>query len=216
MPAVPLSPKVFHITHIDNLAGILQAGGIWSDGQRVERALGSTLIGMNSIKQRRLHRLRVDCHPGTMVGEYVPFYFCPRSIMLYILHMANHPDLTYHGGQRPILHFQADMMAAVRWAQTNARPWAFTDRNAGATYASFYWSMDDLDKIQWDAVNATDFRNPEIKEGKQAEFLLHEFFPWELVECVGVFDAAIRDQVKAVLAPLQHRPPVQIWRDWYY
>jgi len=50
----------------------------------------------------------VKCHPGTKVGQYVPFYFCPRSIMLYILHRGNHPDLDYREGQGPILHLQAD------------------------------------------------------------------------------------------------------------
>jgi ssDNA thymidine ADP-ribosyltransferase, DarT len=28
------------------------------------------------------------------VGEYVPFYFCPRSITLFLLHKGNHVDLT--------------------------------------------------------------------------------------------------------------------------
>jgi len=40
---------------------------------------------MSTIKARRLYDLEVDCHPGTKVGEYVPFYFCPWSIMLYLL-----------------------------------------------------------------------------------------------------------------------------------
>ena len=43
----------------------------------------------------------MKCYPDNFVGEYVPFNFCPRSVMLYILHMGNAEGLTYHGGQGP-------------------------------------------------------------------------------------------------------------------
>jgi hypothetical protein len=77
----------------------------------------------------------LDCHPGTKVGEYVPFYFCPRSIMLFLLHKGNHVDLTYRGGQRPIVHLEADLRTVVEWADSIERRWAFGNRNAGARYS---------------------------------------------------------------------------------
>jgi len=67
-----------------------------------------------------------------MVGQYVPFYFCPRSVMLYILHMGNNPGLTYHGGQSPIVHLQADLGTVLDWVETEDRRWAFSKGNAGA------------------------------------------------------------------------------------
>jgi hypothetical protein len=30
-------------------------------------------VGMTNIKQRRLTQIEVPCHPGTTVGQYVPF-----------------------------------------------------------------------------------------------------------------------------------------------
>lgn len=98
---VPQRPKIYHITHINNLPSVVDAV-LWSDADRVRQGLNCEVIGMNEIKRRRLEELNVDCHPDTKVGDYVPFYFCPRSIMLYLLHMGNHPDLSYLGGQRPI------------------------------------------------------------------------------------------------------------------
>ncbi len=38
-------------------------------------------------------------------------------------------------------------------------------------------------EINWTAVRATDFRNAQIQDGKQAEFLMHESFPWERAVC---------------------------------
>jgi hypothetical protein len=149
MTAAPTSPKIYHITHLDNLAGIVATGGLVSDAKRIASGLSCSLVGMSTIKQRRLEELEVACHPGTKVGEYVPFYFCPRSIMLYILHKANNPELTYTGGQRPMLHLQADLNTVITWANTNGVQWAFTSGNAGAYLTSFYDNLADLDKLDW-------------------------------------------------------------------
>lgn len=133
---VPSRPKVYHITHVDNLSGIIAEGGLLSDSRMVAAGGPSRTIGMSTIKQRRL-ALPVPPHPGTCVGDYVPFYFCPRSVMLYLIHCANHPELAYRGGQDPILHLEFDVHDVVAWAKANARRWAFTLPNAGASYAPF-------------------------------------------------------------------------------
>ena len=112
---VPANPCIYHITHIDNLPSIIADGGLVSDAVLVARGGPHATIGMSSIKQRRL-TLPVDCQPGTSVGEYVPFYFCPRSVMLYIIYRGNHPELSYRSGQGPELHLETDLNATVAWA----------------------------------------------------------------------------------------------------
>ena len=212
----PKNPKIFHITHVDNLSKIARGGLLWSDAKRIEKGLECHLVGMSSIKARRLCELSVTCHPATNVGDYVPFYLCPRSIMLYILHKGNHPDVTYSGGQDPILHLAADLRATVAWAEEQQRLWAFSNCNAGARYANFYAKVVDLGRIDWAAVDATDFRDSNVKEGKQAEFLVHESFLWNLIEEIGVRNASTRHRVREVLAGLDHQPPVTIRSAWYY
>ena len=135
--SVPEHPKIYHITHVDNLPGILAAGGLWSDAKRIELGLDCQVVGMSSIKARRL-ALPVKCHTGTKVGQYVPFYLCPRSIMLYILHMGNHEEVTYRGGQGPIVHLVADLQATAAWVDSQERRWAFTNGNAGAYVTRFF------------------------------------------------------------------------------
>lgn len=176
MKAMPDRPRIYHITHIDNLPSILADGGLWSDAAIIARGGPAAAIGMGTIKQRRLE-LRVKCHPDDRVGDYVPFYFCPRSIMLYVIHCANNQELIYRGGQEPIVHLEADLYKTVDWAEREGRRWAFTLSNAGAFYAEFRKQLDHLGEIDWAAVAATDFRDAQVKEGKQAEFLLNEFFP---------------------------------------
>ena len=101
---VPDRPKLYHIVHVDRLASIVSDGFLWSDATVARRGLGGTTIGMSKIKHRRLKELTLASHPGLHVGECVPFYFCPRSVMLYVIRRADHSELRYRGGQEPILH----------------------------------------------------------------------------------------------------------------
>ena len=212
----PTFPKIYHITHVDNLRGIIMEGGLLSDARIAQRGGAVQTIGMSKIKHRRLYELEVPCHPGTKVGEYVPFYFCPRSVMLYVIHCANHPELTYREGQDPIIHLEADLHRTVKWANDNGVRWAFSRSNAGARYTEFYSNLRDLDKLDWRAIQTTDFRDPDVKEGKQAEFLVYGFLPFNLVERIGVRTRCIAVKVQQVLAHSQHRPTVEVRRDWYF
>lgn len=159
-------------------------------------------------------------HFGLMVGQCVPFYFCPRSIMLYLIHQANDQELTYRGGQGPIVHLQFDLHAVAAWALAEGKRWAFTLSNAGSRYFEDRASLTQLHQINWDAVTANKWSGPgvdsAIKEGKQAEFLVEERCPWQFVERIGVHSQAMYQRVVEALAKNPHRPPLEIRPDWYY
>lgn len=165
--SVPPAPSINHITHVNNLAQIVQDGALLSDAVMLTRGGPATTIGMSTIKLRRLKELRVKCHPEDYVGEYVPFFSCPRSIMLYLLHWGNHPELTYRGGQGPIVHLEVDLRESVAWADAAGRRWAFTLSNAGAAYTEFGNDLTQLAEVDWAAVANNDFRSP-VGEGRQA------------------------------------------------
>jgi hypothetical protein len=215
MSPPPPSPRIYHITHVANLRRIVEQGGLMSDAGIMAAGGPPAAIGMSGIKQRRL-TLPVDCHSPACVGDFVPFYFCPRSIMLFVIHCANHADLAYRGGQGPIVHLQADLHSVIAWASGQGRPWAFSLSNAGAVYTEFRNRIEDLDQLDWEAIAAVDFRAKSVKESKQAEFLLHGSFPWSLVTEVGVHSAAVAAQGAAAIGSAAHRPPVRLRPEWYF
>jgi ssDNA thymidine ADP-ribosyltransferase, DarT len=216
MSSVPSNPKIYHITHIDNLTNIAASMRLVSDATRIATELSCLLVGMSKIKQRRLDEIEVSCHPGTKVGEYVPFYFCPRSIMLYILHKGNHPDVSYKGGQKAIVHLQADFNTVISWANANGINWAFSDTNAGAYLANFYNHPVELSQVNWTAVASKDFCDPKIKEGKQAEFLLFEVFPWTLIEKIGTINNTAAAKVQSAMTIAGHQPTIAVEPSWYF
>lgn len=212
MPA-PVNPSIYHIVHVDRLASIIDDGHLWCDAGTMKRQSPGTVIGMSDIKQRRLS-LPLNSHPGLRVGDCVPFYFCPRSVMLYLIHKANHPNLAYRGGQGPIVHLEADLRETVAWADRRGRRWAFTLSNAAAGYSEDRCDLAQLGEIDWDAVHAGDWRD--CKEGKQAEFLIECSFPWALVRRIGVPSQGTWQRAGAAVQAADHCPPVEIVRKWYY
>ncbi len=211
---IPKRPKIYHIVHVNRLPSIIKSGCLWSDSEVERRKLLGTNIGMNNIKHRRLNELTLASHPQLYVGDCVPFYFCPRSIMLYMIHQANNPELDYHRGQKPIIHLEADLFDMVNWANNNNRCWALTTSNAGSRYFEDFSELDRLDKIDWDAVITTNWRD--CKEGKQAEFLIEKSFPIDLLTRIGVYSNKIMDKVQMAITAVMHKPFVEIKREWYY
>jgi len=49
---VSARPKIYHITHADNLPSIVADGCLWCDAEIIGRTPDVTKIGMNDIKQR--------------------------------------------------------------------------------------------------------------------------------------------------------------------
>ena len=75
---------IYHITHIDNLLRIIQAGGLWCDAECTQQGIQPVGIAYANLKDRR-SRTRVP-ELGGVLADYVPFYFANRSPMLGAIH----------------------------------------------------------------------------------------------------------------------------------
>jgi hypothetical protein len=216
---VPADPKIYHITPVSKLPRIIADGELLSDAAIIARGGRNQPVGMSNIKKARLAR-PVDCHDGLMVGGCVPFYFCSRSVMLFMLHKSNHPDLDWREGQEPIVHLEVDLHEAVEWATRHRQRWAFSLSNARAGYAEFRRDTARLCEVDWDAVATKTWSGPgvpsDVKENKQAEFLVENSFPWSLVTRIGVLSRKVFGEVHNALEEAEHQPKIEIRRDWYY
>jgi hypothetical protein len=145
-----------------------------------------------------------------MLGDYVPFNFCNRSVMLYVLHRGH---AGYRSGQRPIVHLVSTVKRAIR----SGRPWAFTDRHADLRYARYFEYAEHLDKVDWSVMPVRRWGgNGQLKEKRQAEFLVHQWFPWACVHKIGVYNRQIAARVEEILISAEHKPSVKVELSWYY
>ena len=212
---------IYHITHIANLARIIERGGLACDAEVARGGLCEQSIAYDTIKERRRRRpvetlTGTEVAAGGVVADYVPFYFSNRSPMLYAIHRGSVP--AYQGGQQDVVYLvsTAEAVAATDFQ------WCFTDGHAAEGFTEFFVDLADLPRVDWDAVRTWrwgkqyQLANPDVLRRKQAEFLVHRRFPWTLVQRIGVLDESMSRRVHAILAVATHKPRVTIEPTWYY
>jgi hypothetical protein len=127
--------------------------------------------------------------------------------MLFAVYKG-HQD--YSGGQESVIH----LVSTVGRATSLGRAWAFTDRHAELAHALHFDDLAKLSEVPWHVMGLQYWS--EVKEERQAEFLVREFFPWTAVADVAVMTPGAAQCVQSALAAAQHRPAVTIHREWYY
>lgn len=160
MPVNPAEVLIYHITDVSNLPGIISEGGLHSDAVMARRN-PSVVIGYNHIKRRRLEEITISCCDGRFVGEFVPFYLCPRSPMLLAVNSGRTGRTP--GCQRTIVHLVSTLAAAL--ATTGA--WAVSSGNAGAFHTTFDNRLAAVENLEWEAIRATQWAGRQHE--KQAE-----------------------------------------------
>jgi len=128
--------------------------------------------------------------------------------MLYVV-SRGHED--YAGGQDEIVHLVSSVDTAVALGQE----WAFTDLHADLAYATYYSELSKLTEVDWSVMPLTYWsKDDDTKQKRQAEFLVHEKFPWRGVEMIGVKTVAVATKLRAMLS--REKPLVAVKPDWYY
>jgi ssDNA thymidine ADP-ribosyltransferase, DarT len=221
---VPNPTLIFHVTPIATLASIAQCGGLLSKNEVQRRGLAPANIAYENIQGRRSMK-RVPCGPGGTLHDYVPFYFAPRSPMLFTINQGNVPGCDYRQGD--IVHLVSD----AQLIRDLARPFVFSDIHAALDYARFFDDLRDLDQVEW-----TIFFEPPQRDGyciywqnrhashqhvcrkeiRQAEFLAHEVVPLAAISQIGVNTVQAEHRVRAALTGTGWTPEVQVRPGWYY
>jgi hypothetical protein len=204
---------IYHITHIENLPTILAQERLWCDRESAQRGLTKIGIAHAHIKERRAKRV-VPTGPGGTLADYVPFYFAPRSPMLFAIH--RNQVVGYQGGQSDIVH----LVSTAESVQTSGRAFVFSDGHADMAISTFFSDLADLKQVDWKMMKETYWNDKpsdgDRKRRRQAEFLTHGFFPWNLVSELGVMNQAMAGKVNSLLAGAAHVPIVSVRRNWYY
>lgn len=152
---------------------------------------------------------------GGTLSDYVPFYFAPRSPMLYAIHKGIVEG--YTGGQGEVLHLVSGAEAV---SEANGLKYCFTEGHAEMGFSEFFETIADLSKVDWTVMKAQYWSDNESdmdrKRRRQAEFLVHRFVPWTMVEQIGVIDEQMAEKTKNLIAGCEHRPAIMVARQWYY
>ncbi|TDC42210.1 DUF4433 domain-containing protein [Micromonospora sp. KC213] len=208
---------IYHFTHLDNIKAIFDCGYLACDAV-ARGGLTRTEVGDPAIKESRRQR-PVLAGPGGQVGDYVPFYYAPKSPMMYRIacdHRDSKPNC-YPGGDRPLVY----LVTRVGVAVTGLSGWVGTDGNAATATTEFTADLQTLaEMVDWPLMTAERWNNTaedmDRQRRRQAEFLVHHTLATPLIQWIGVHDDHHRSRVQALLAghPLADR--IIVRPTWYY
>lgn len=213
---IPLPTHLFHITNIANIPSILEHGGLWCDRERQARCPAAVNIAYQDLKGRRANT-RVEVGAGGYLCDYVPFYFAPRSPMLFAIAKGLVPG--YLGGQAGVVY----LVSTCELVKEAGLSFVFTDGHAVMKYlTSQFDDLGKLSEIDWPLMrskywNDTD-EDGDRKRRRQAEFLIRDFCPWGVIKWIGVRDEESARLVQEAMASagVSDRPSVVTKPGWYY
>jgi hypothetical protein len=204
---------IYHITHLSNLNSILVTDGLFANSAIQQQRIHYTDLANQSIQLRRT-RVTVPCGAGGNLTDYVPFYFAPRSPMLHAIHQGNVP--TYSEGQEKVVY----LVSSIEAVQQANLSFVFTDGHGIMALTEFFDDLSELNQVDWQVMNLRYWfdtpEDPDRKRRRQAEFLVHRFFPWQLVHEVGVIHPSVKAEAEQCLQAAAHQPRVIVQRSWYY
>ena len=208
----PRPTLLYHFTHVDNLRSIIR-GGLRSDSGVSASSLAVD-VGDQDVKQRRRRRI-VPVPPGGVTADYVPFYFAPRSPMMYVISRDGVDG--YSSGLEPLVYIVTTPEEVVA-AGVDV---VISDGNCASMLTAFRSGLGELDDlVDWRVMGARYWRDTDEdgdrKRRRQAEFLVHRHVPWSAVTQLATRSKPMLKRVRAILSGAGLDLSVKHQSDWYY
>lgn len=185
---------LFHLTHEENIPGILEEGVLLSHNQAHERRRPKD-VSDPAVQERRA--AKVDPIHGRPLHDYVNLYFRARGPMLFARREV----------QRSLVVLYVDRRLLRQ------RGVIFTDGNAASDSTRFFSDPKDLEELDWDCLDAehwTEF--PDGRRKRAAEVLVPH-----PVRLALVVRAVVRQELlRRRLSEQGWHTPVDVRQDWFF
>ena len=197
--------RVYHVTHLDNLAGILADGLLKAD-----TAGAGPAVDISSPHAREARRTITVDDEGNAVADYVPFFLSPTSTAWGSVRTASVDPRLVTDAPATDFVLLVSSVKAVAEARAGESQLVVSDRDATHPLARFATAPDAGDRMLR-RLNA-DLDSPSILE---AEFLVKESVPFELVTVITVANDRARNTVKELLRGSAYNTRVAIHPPWF-
>lgn len=207
----PQKALIWRIVHRDNIPWILDNGLHCGNGQI--QASDWIPIGNPDLISKRA-TCRVPVGQGGYLNDYIPFYFTPFSPMMRNIY-------TGWGGIRQRTNDEiVILVSSLHKVQKMGLGYVFTDGHAYYAWSSFFTDLADLDKIDWQVIQARDFKrdpnDPAKFERYQAEALIHQHCPVAALSGMVCYNEATKKILDGWLQARQIDMQVHARAGWYF
>ena len=203
---------IFRITHIGNLPWLLTHGLHCANGTMTDPNF--VAIGNPDLIGKR-NRQAVRIAPCGTIADYIPFYFTPRSPMLYNIRTGRNGVTMRPNEQIVVLVSSASAMAE------HGVTMVFTDRHASAATADWCETYNHAASlIDWDILRRHDFARdhayPDKMERYQAEALGHRHVPPNALLGLGCCSEAVAAAVSMHTKAAQPKLRIVTRQNWFF
>lgn len=207
----PERALLFRITHRENLPWILDHGLHCRHSDRTD-ARFVTIGNVDLIAKR--DRWPVPVSPGGTLGDYIPFYFTPLSVMAFNI-CTGQGDVRRRDGKDIVI-----LVTSLPKLQSDGVSFLFTDRHAALVGTRFSADLSHLTRIDWTILRNRDFSrdNDDLgkKERYQAEALVHRSLPTNSLIGIACYDRQQTVWAAECVAARKLPIPVITRRSWYF
>ena len=203
--SAPATIWLYRITHIQNMEYDIKHGLHIAKSPYANP--GYLQIGDSTLIDYRKEITAPD-PPGGTLSDYIPFYFGPRSPMLFQV-ATGWEDIQQYP-QEDIIYY----ISSVPVIKEHQLEYFYTDGHARSLTSMPYTNDDGFQKLDWDAIYSVNWRSDETdlrrKEKKQSEFLIKNHVPVSCIEYISVYNKAAEQKVVALLTKQELKIPVRI------
>jgi hypothetical protein len=208
--------RIYHLTHIRNLPGILATGRLLADTN--DAAPSRPVVDISSPANRDARRqTRVSGPDSLTVADHVPFFLSPNALVWENIRAQSlDPRLSHDAHDAAAFDFVI-LVSTVKKAldaqaaDADATPFAVTDGDAAFTTTRFGSTPDAADTLLR-SLRA----NLDSDTILKAELLVPAEFSFDLITLIGVANDRVRDAVKPILAAASHKPKIAVYPPWFH
>ena len=201
------------MTSIENIEAILASGTLMAKSVLDINNTSYQNIAHKTIQDRRQSTSVSKGKRGTL-HDYVPFYFAPRSPMLYAIKKDRVEGIS--GNQNDIIYWVSRIQKIV----DSDNPFVFTDGHGTMGFTAFFDDIQFLDQIDWELMSSQYWNDteddPDKKRRRQAEFLVYKKCPLDLLLGIVVKNDKVKMKVDSMIESAQLDLKVVIEPKWYF
>ncbi len=198
-----LEQRIYHVTHVSNLPGILASRAIEA---------GATPTLDLSPDELRVERREVPVAggPAASLAEYVPFFLSPDASLWKSLRAGDdHPRLSTRARATDPYDF-VFLVSTVKHVVGAGSEFVLADRNSEGATTRFAISREDEERMLYRL--RSDNAGEQLLE---AELLVAGRLPLESVTLVGVANDRVRQTVRDLLAGSDFTPKISVYPPWF-
>ena len=202
-----------HFTSVDHLGSVVRRGLV-SDDHAGARGWLQIEVGDTAVKEHRRRRI-VPVPPGGPVSSYVPFYFAPRSPMMFKIWKGGVSG--YQGGLEPLVY----LVSTIENLVGAGCAVVVTDGNAANGPTRFSSDPSEAaELVDWPLMNQRYWQDtpddPDRVRRRMAECLVKDHVPFGAFLDVITMTEATAGLARSALGAAGVELQVTIRSDWYY